>query len=189
MKACAWLLFAVFTLGAVAAARAQEQPSLAEVARKEAQRRKSAPAAGKVYTNADVQKAGPASVTTAARPVEKAGKAPPEGGEAASAPDQSPNAEDPAREEVRWRQRMTEAREQLSRSKLFAEALQSRINALTTDFVNRADPYQREQIGRQREEALAELDRVNRDIATQTQAVADIEEEARQRGVPPGWLR
>jgi DNA repair exonuclease SbcCD ATPase subunit len=188
MKVCAWLLSALFILGGVRPACAQEQPSLAEVARREAQRRRALPASGKVYTNADVQKAGPASVTTAARPPEKTAEPAAEGAMPGAAVPAPPPV-DPAQEEARWRQRITDAREQLSRSKLFAEALQSRINALTTDFVNRSDPYQREQIGRQREEALAELDRVNRDIATQTQAVADIEEEARQKGVSPGWLR
>jgi hypothetical protein len=80
-------------------------------------------------------------------------------------------------------------REQLQRSKLFAEALQSRINALTTDFVNRDDPYQRAQIAQQRQEALAELDRVTRDIDNYSKAVDDLQEEARRAGVPPGWVR
>ena len=40
---------------------------------------------------------------------------------------------------------MTAARAAQQRSQMFAAALQSQINALTTDFVNRDDPAQRAQ--------------------------------------------
>jgi hypothetical protein len=36
---------------------------------------------------------------------------------------------------------------------------------------------------------MAEMDRVRIDIELQKKKIADIEEEARQAGVPPGWLR
>lgn len=93
------------------------------------------------------------------------------------------------RDEAYWRRRITEARAALERSQIFADALQSRINALTTDFVNRDDPAQRAQIELERQRAIAELERVKKEIAEHTQAIADIEEEARKAGVPPGWLR
>jgi hypothetical protein len=72
---------------------------------------------------------------------------------------------------------------------MFADALQSRINALATDFVNRDDPAQRAQIESERKRALAELERVRKEMTDQTSAISDIEEEARKSGVPPGWLR
>jgi hypothetical protein len=72
---------------------------------------------------------------------------------------------------------------------MFAEALQTRINSLTTDFVNRDDPYQRARIGEDRQKALAEMDRVKADIEAAKKKIADAEEEARRAGVPPGWLR
>ena len=84
---------------------------------------------------------------------------------------------------------MSEARSALSRSQIFADALQSRINALNTDIVNRDDPAQRAQLELERQRATAELERVKTEIAGQTKAIADIEEEARRAGVPPGWLR
>jgi hypothetical protein len=67
--------------------------------------------------------------------------------------------------------------------------LQSRINALTTDFSARSDPAQRAQIGNDRQKALTELDRVKKEIAANTKAIADIQEEARKAGVPAGWVR
>jgi hypothetical protein len=173
-------------------------PSLADVARKEAERRKAVTEPVKTYTNKDVEKASPKapySVVDARPEGAKAdAQAPPAAGEAGGAAAQpgtvpAAGAQEPAKDEAYWRKRMTEAREQLQRSKLFAEALQSRINALTTDFVNRDDPYQRAQIAQQRQEALAELDRVTRDIDNYSKAVDDLQEEARRAGVPPGWVR
>jgi hypothetical protein len=101
--------------------------------------------------------------------------------------DAAPSGE--VKDEAYWRSRISGARSALERSRIFADALQSRINALTTDFVNRADPAQRAQIELERQRAVAELDRVKKEIAEQTKAISDIEEEARKAGVPPGWLR
>jgi len=70
-----------------------------------------------------------------------------------------------------------------------AEALQSRINALTTDFVNRDDPAQRAKIDLDRRAALAELERVRAEIVARQKAIGDLEEDGRRAGVPPGWLR
>jgi hypothetical protein len=72
---------------------------------------------------------------------------------------------------------------------VFLEALQSRVNALSADFVNRDDPYQRAKIGEDRQKALAEIDRVTREIEATKKSIDTIEEDARKAGVPPGWLR
>ena len=75
------------------------------------------------------------------------------------------------------------------RNEMFAEALQTRINSLSTDFVNRDDPFQRAKIGEDRDKAIAELARVKGEIVRAKKQIEDIEEEARKAGVPPGWLR
>ena len=80
-------------------------------------------------------------------------------------------------------------REELRRNEMFAEALQTRINALSRDYVSRDNPAQRRQIGQDRAEALSELARVKQDVERGKKQIADIEEEARKAGVPPGWLR
>ena len=100
-----------------------------------------------------------------------------------------PKTDEPAPDEASWRARMTQARDALERSKIFLAALESRVNALSTDFVNRDDPGQRAVIERDRQTAVAEMARVRKDIERQTQAIADIEEDARRAGVPAGWLR
>jgi uncharacterized protein with ATP-grasp and redox domains len=84
---------------------------------------------------------------------------------------------------------MAQAREAQRRSEAFAEALQSRINGLTTDVVNRDDPYQRAKLADDRQKALAELQRVTGEIDQAKKDIADMEEEARKANVPPGWIR
>ncbi|HXH05892.1 MAG TPA: hypothetical protein VNI83_04805, partial [Vicinamibacterales bacterium] len=101
----------------------------------------------------------------------------------------APAPPDPTKTEQYWRERITAARAALERSELFLEALQSRVNALTTDFVNRDDPAQRAVIANDRQRALAEMERVRREIEKLKADIAAIQEEARKAGVPPGWLR
>ena len=88
-----------------------------------------------------------------------------------------------------WRKRIATARDALSRAQVFAEALQSRINALTTDFANRDDPAQRNAIAAERQKALGELDRVKQEIVDYQKAISAIQDEARRAGVPAGWVR
>jgi archaellum component FlaC len=101
------------------------------------------------------------------------------------APDQKPAGGD----EAAWKKRISDAREQVRRSEMFVEALQTRVNSLTQDILSRSDPAQKARLIAERKEAIAELARVKQDIERGRKQIADIEEEARQAGVPAGWLR
>jgi hypothetical protein len=175
---------------------AQQTPPLAEVARKEAERRKTIKDAKKVITTKDLpesaRKPRTAPTATAEGGTAPSNVAHPSGNQPAGAPaaeGQKPAADSAAKDENYWRGRINTARETLRRNESFAEALQSRINALTTDFVNRDNPIQRAAIGEDRQKALEELARVKSDVEAGRRNIADIEEEARKAGVPPGWLR
>ena len=162
--------------------------SLAAVARQEEARRKAVREPGKVYTNNDlkpVETTAPATAPDADPPVVEPETRVP----AVNLPAGPAGEAPPPKDEAYWRTRISAARSALERSRIFADALQSRINALNTDFVNRDDPAQRAQIGLERQRALAELDRIRLEMAAQEQEIAAIEEEARRAGVPPGWLR
>jgi hypothetical protein len=172
-------------LVAVLAATASAQ-SLGELAKKEAARRKAIKSSGKVLTGDSIRSVPtPATGVTAPSPAPAAGAA----GAASTATEKPKPEVDRKAQELAWRQRIQAARDALQRSQMFAEALQSRINGLTADFTARDDPAQRAVVANDRQKALAELDRVKNDITQQTKAVADIQEEARRAGVPPGWLR
>jgi hypothetical protein len=171
---------------AVALAATASAQTLGDLAKKEEARRKAIKSSGKVLTGDSIRSVpAPAPSVTAPSP-------PPAGapGGTASAATEKPKPEvDRKAQELAWRQRIQAARDALQRSQTFAEALQSRINGLTADFTSRDDPAQRAVVANDRQKALAELDRVKNDVAQQTKAIADIQEEARRAGVPPGWLR
>jgi hypothetical protein len=192
--------------------------TLADVARQEEERRKAIKKPSKVYTTADLRRdssadtpttvsapSGPAASTPSSTPSSSssdtpgvpstpAPAAPAAQGSSSSAaqPDGKPVAQAPsqgAKDPAFWKGRITQAREQLERSKTLADAMQSRINALNTDFVNTDDPAKRSGVERDRQKALSELERLKKEIKEATRAISDIEEEARKANVPPGWLR
>lgn len=177
----------------VAFAQVSSTVPLAEVAKKEEERRKSAKKATRVITNANLgadevnlpPKGMPSfagssnatpSNTSPGSPTIPGGKAEPI----------DPGAKkDPAY----WQGRMAAAREQVRQTTLFADSLQTRINSLRTDFVNRDNRVEREKIQQDLNGALAELERLKKELEKHQKAITAIEDEARRAGVPPGWLR
>ena len=190
IRSTAWALI----LAGTATASAQ---SLADVVRKEQERRKTIKTPSKVYTNDALRPepapTGPAAVTpSAASPAQPAEPpTPTAGAPAAEAPPSGPAAAPGAAPltEADWRKRVGAEREALSRAQIFAEALQSRINVLSADFVNRDDPAQRDQVAAERQKAVEELERVEQEVEQHQKAIAAIQDEARRAGVPAGWTR
>jgi hypothetical protein len=202
------LLPAFLLFGSVGVVRAQ---SLADVAKQEEERRKTIKQPSKVYTNKDLRgvpspidapppeatKPAPDAAASsepsgsagkssdAGKPVET-GKSPAKGDAGKTA---VPNEKGPARDQAYWAGRLKELKAQLDRDQTYADALQSRISALTADFTARADPAQRAVIARDKQKALDELERLKKAITSDKKALADLEDEARRAGVPPGWLR
>ncbi len=180
-------LAAALAAGTGLPVRAQS-PTLGELAQKEQERRKTLKGSGKVYSNRDLPKPPDA----AAPPAGTLPPATPPAPEKAGAKGVQPEAQKPEgdpKDEAWWRGRMMQAQEAQRRGEAFAEALQSRINALSADAVNRDDPYQRAKAAEDRQKAVAELGRVTAEIAQAKKEIVSIEEEARQAGVPPGWIR
>jgi hypothetical protein len=166
--------------------------SLADIARKEEARRKNIPDPAKVYTNKDLKPVPSPASPPAATPESKTdAKAAPEKGESAKPADKNDNNDKavPAKDQAYWAGRLKAAQEQLARDETYVAAMQSRINALTTDFVNRDDPAQKRTIEQDRLKAIAEMDRLKQAIANDKKALDSLLEEARRAGVPPGWLR
>lgn len=183
------ILCAGLCAGPVLAAAGQA-PSLGELARQEQERRKALKAAGKVYSNKDLPRppdaAAPAS---GALPPPVPAPADAKAAQKEGAPDAAGKPAEDEKNEAWWRGRITQAREAQRRGEAFAEALQSRINALSTEAVTRDDPYQRAKAAEDRQKAVAELARVTAEIEQAKKEIVAIEEEARQAGAPPGWIR
>ena len=196
MRVCALILVVVSAVSAGG-------QSLGEVARKEAERRKTVKTPGKTYTNDQLKSDGregapvpatPPSTDSATAPA--TGGAPAAGsGSAKAAADaagqkgQAAAAPKDVKDEAYWRTRLQTEREALSRAQMFSDALQSRINGLSTDFTARDDPAARAAIGADRQKSLDELQRVKKEIEQHTKALTDIQEEARRSGAPAGWVR
>jgi hypothetical protein len=177
----------------VASAQVSSTVPLAEVARKEEERRKTAKKATRVITNANLAanevnlppKSMPSfagssnatpSNTSPGSPTIPGGK--PESATTAGGKDQA-----------FWQNRLKTALDDLNRTQMFADSLQTKINSLRTDFVNRDNRVEREKIQMDLNASLAELEKLNKEIAEKRKAVSAVEEEARKAGVPPGWLR
>lgn len=177
--------------GALLASSAQAQ-SLADVARKEEDRRKSTPSPARVYTNKDLN-AAPAGSPPSAVPAAPAPGADSSAAKAAGADatkgGKTPGATAGVRDQAFWANRLKALQDTLARDENYADAMQTRINALTTDAVNRDDPAQRAVIEKNRQKSLAELASLTKSVADTKKAIADLYEEARRAGVPPGWLR
>jgi hypothetical protein len=190
MKLFGGLLAGVLLITAVPASA----QTLGELARREQERRKKAPAATKTYTNEDLKKLppGPGSATDpAVKPADAKDAAKPAGtgqpGDPAKVDATKPP--EPAKDEAYWRARIDAARENLRSNESFHEALQVQINALSADFAARDDPYQRAKVADDRQKKLAEQARVAQEIDKAKKQIAEIEDEARRAGVPPGWIR
>jgi len=184
---------AIAAVGLVMFASLASAQALGDVAKKEESRRKDVKTPAKVYTNSDLRSdtsAAPApapapqpgATGTQQVPSSPSGVQPPQAGD-------KPATDEPKKDEAFWKARIAKARDDLGRAQTFADALQSRINALTTDFAARSDPAQRAVISTDRQKALAELDRVKKEIEADTKAIADIQDEARKSNVPAGWVR
>jgi hypothetical protein len=170
--------------------------SLADVARQEEARRKSIEARGKVYTNQDLNEVPPPTTPAAkhsgasrhTRHVEGREDDRRQGKGQGQRHCRGQKKEVP-KDQAYWSDRMKALQIGLERDQIYADALQSRINALSLDFVNRDDPAQRALIAADRNKATAELERLKQGILDDKKAIGDLEEEARRASVPPGWLR
>ena len=177
----------VMACASVAYSQASATASLAEVARKEEARRKTAKRSKLVFTNADLGDPPPAPPSTASTtpgnvtpsntsPTIPGGQAPPV------------NKAD-MKDQAYWQGRISQARTTLTRTQMFADSLQTKINSLRTDFVNRDNRVEREKIQQDLNTSLAELERLKKEIDAQQKAITAIEDEARRANVPSGWLR
>ena len=188
--------FVVLVLGVPVLAQAQ---SLGEVAKREQEKQEKKkksgkpPATVKVYTDDDLKKARESesgAVTVL-----------PENGNLEAAPasssgdDEVVSGEGPGRGRKRneefWRNRTMQLREAAQEADNKVKELEARIAALRNDMSpsNVQDPNRLQSRDRELREAMDSLDATRSAAETARKALADLEEEARRAGVPPGWVR
>lgn len=171
------LLLLLLVVGSVGVAHAQ---SLGEVARREQEKKKDAPASpAPNYTETDLKaKRAKSKGTVSELPATGARdvgvKSPSPSPDASPAPDPSPATEpDRAQLEREWRIRFAEARTRIAEAE--ARAYEERIE---TVFVGGIPVQQKVRVKTETPELLAAR-----------QALADLEEDLRRSGGLPGWAR
>lgn len=185
--------------------------SLVDVAKKEGERRQTVKGTTKVYTNGDLKPADPAPDPSTAAAASRDGSSSADEKPADAKTDAKADSEADAKSvgktadkapvndakpgdgeekgQEYWSAKMHTLNEQLERDRLYAEAIQTRINSLTADFSAKDDPVQRALIAEDREKATSELSRLRKQIEEDKDAIGNLEEAARHASVPPGWLR
>jgi hypothetical protein len=94
-------------------------------------------------------------------------------------------------EEAGWRGRATALRDAISSAEKSIPEIEDRIAGLRNDRnpTNLMDPNREQTRQAEIAKAQAELEAVKAGLETSRQALAALEEEARRKGIPPGWLR
>jgi predicted nucleic acid-binding Zn-ribbon protein len=96
-----------------------------------------------------------------------------------------------AEEEEGWRGRATALRDAISNAEKTIPEIEDRIAGLRSDRnpTNLMDPNREQHRQAEIAKAQAELEAVKAGLETSRQALASLEEEARRKGIPSGWLR
>ena len=175
--------------------------SLADLAR----RTRSGQSGGRVLTNDDVSTSTPAAAGATGQAVAGQPDQPADGQAAAGQPDQpadgqpaagQPDAEDapaektPAELEAEYRERFAELRENLSLEERKLDILQRELNLMQQQYYS--DPaatLMQEQSRSDINNRVAEIEMQTGVVEMARQAIADLEEELRVKGLPPGWAR
>ncbi|HEV7498386.1 MAG TPA: hypothetical protein VGQ33_00225 [Vicinamibacteria bacterium] len=147
--------------------------------------------AGHVFSNEDLP-AEPAPIASPAAGHAGRGSVtvlPGSGAPAVAEPSSAPVSFDAT--EPYWRERADQIRANIESAEQRVSELESKVSALRNDRgVNDAMAADREQ-NRQAQivAAQADLDRARADVEAARQAMSSLEDEARRKNIPPGWLR
>jgi hypothetical protein len=203
------IISSVVGIGILSMTVAASAQTLADIAKKDNDRRKTVKHPAKVITNDDVQDVKPIlpmmeNDGTGTRPVDPNAASAPSGGnpDMPQAPGTAPAAQPAAAgaakpagtpgvkagDEAQWRSRMQSAREAVSRTQLQLEGMRNRASQLTAASAA-ANQEQRGTFQKQQQDALQEYERLRADLQKSQKALADLEGEAQRAGVPAGWLR
>jgi peptidoglycan hydrolase CwlO-like protein len=93
-------------------------------------------------------------------------------------------------DEKYWRTQFDNARAALKKAQDNVQILDLKIKDLNTQMLRQSDMYNREyRLGPQIAETQKQLDEANKQADDAKQKIADLEDELRRAGGPPGWSR
>jgi hypothetical protein len=166
--------------------------SLADLAKKEKERRQAIKTEVKVITNDQTSKYrnAPVAVTTGtpttAQPDEK-----PAG--AAEGAKEKPASDEPVdfqgRPESFWRQTFADARQKVALLENESNVLILKFNDLQNRFYRESDGFKQQEIQREMQKTIYEQDVNKENLAKARAELTDLEMEARKSGALPGWIK
>jgi hypothetical protein len=189
-------------LGALGMAFSMATPartqSLADLARQTRTKKQEEPKTGKVFTNDSIPVAtissAPAETPSAeaaptgekAQPGEEA-----KAGQGAAAESEA-KPKEPTQEDLEkeYRAKFAELRKNLDTEQRRLDVMQRELNLAQMQFYSNPDVALREQYSREEiKKRTADIETEKATVAKAQQAISDLEDELRQKGLPPGWAR
>jgi hypothetical protein len=179
--------------------------SLADLAKKEAERRKAIQEKAKVITDQEADKYRSAPVTTTMPATTASGEKPESvgepptgssgaaGEEGTAATQPKPATDEPVdfqgRTESFWKTTFADARKKVSDLENEANALVLKLNDLQNKFYRESDGFKQQEWQRQIQKTIYEIDQNKENLEKAKTELADLELEARKSGALPGWIR
>ena len=180
----------------VAIASAAYAQSLADIAKKEKERREQIHKKADVITNDTVSEYSGGSVSTitpVAVPSDKTDSDDIEGDTESEKQGENVDSDEPVdfqgRPESYWRETMTAARKKVKDLEDEANVLTLKLNKLQTEFNDAGDQFRGESVQREMQKTYYEQDLNKENLAKAKEELDDLEKEARKSGALPGWLR
>ena len=165
--------------------------SLAEAAKREKDRRAKSGPTGPAFSDEDLKQHGDAAVSTSGDAGESAGKLAEEGTGGDKSPDGNtnmPRARGGARDEAYWRARAKARRDAVAAAEVAADNTQAGIRQPLPGDAMKQVPRSTATDGAKRA-SEANLEAAKVELARARKALEDLEDEARRKGILPGWLR
>ena len=180
----------MFLGGTVAAEQSLGDAAAREQKKREERKKKGAASDGRVFTEEDLR---PGSLSAEPKPSPAAKATPQPSATPTPAPDVDLAAEEAARDAAKesWAARADQARQGIAAADTEVRQLEARVEALRNDrgAANAMDPFRLQTLEVDLASATAALEAARARAAKARQQLADLEDEARRAGVPPGWLR
>jgi hypothetical protein len=167
-------------------ATAVHAQSLAELARQQRARKQAEPKNGKVYTNADIPEATLSSPNAPAAQPAAAQKP----ADTATAKPGESKEKTPAELEKEYRDKFAKLREVQKFEEDKLDVMQRELNLMQIQVSSDPNVQLREDTTRETiNKRTADIEAQKATVEKAKQAVADLEEELRTKGLPPGWAR
>jgi hypothetical protein len=171
-----------------------QEPSLADAARKARAERKNEPPPKHVWTDDNIPKS---PHEAAAAPAEAAAGTAEAGGGAKKGGEKPPEDENKknAALEAEWRQKFAEAHKKLDNDQKDLDLMQRELSLKREQYYSDPNTAMRDQYlrdsgaGGEVNDLVKKIDDKKQDIEKDKQAISDLEDQLRKEGLPSGWSR